>query len=139
MYGRIYVSRDVNKNIKKTRIRRNEYRRQADDKIAWKLTKDWTDILAKFIRASFKNNNFYNNNWVKDINSISEGYKDALKSDKVSQKVNKKYIDTWNTTIDTLKNIHKQKHLRNKNTNSSRCIGTINILDITSVCNSKKN
>jgi len=134
-----YVPKELNKNVRKTRLRKNEYQRQFEDKIAWNMTKDWSDILSKFIRASFLNQHFYNENWMKDINSISEGYKNALNSEKLSQKTDNKYINTWNTTINTLKNIHDKKHLRNKNMSSSRCSGTLNILDITSVYNSNKN
>jgi len=130
---KVYVAKDVNKNVNKARLRQNEQTRQSDDKLAWMLSKNWADILEKFIKASFLNNNFNKEDWMKDIISIYEGYKNALKSEKISQKQDKLYINTWNTTINTIKNIHQTKDHRTKHENTSKCLGTVNILDITSV------
>ena len=130
---KVYIAKDVNKNVNKSRLRRNEWTRQSEDRISWELSKDWTDILEKFVKASFLNNNFNKDDWMKDIISIYEGYKNALKSEKISQKQNKLYMNTWATTINTLKNVHKTKDYRTKHNNMSKCLGSINILDITSV------
>jgi hypothetical protein len=130
---KVYIAKDVNKNVNKSRLRRNEWTRQSEDRVSWELSKDWTDILEKFVKASFLNNNFNKDDWMKDIISIFEGYKNALKSEKIYQKQKKLYMNTWVTTINTLTNIHKTKDYRTKHKNMSKCLGTINILDITSV------
>jgi len=128
-----YTPKDTNLNIKRTRRRKMEQRRQTDARTAWKLTKDWTDILSKFVRASFLNNSFNDDDWMKNINSISEGYKNSLKSDNISRSLDHLYINAWNTSINTLKNIHKVKRQRVKNISLQKCMGTVNILDITTV------
>ena len=128
-----YIPKDTNLNVKRTRQRQMEQRRQTDARTAWKPTKDWTDILSKFVRASFLNNSFNDDDWMKNINSISEGYKNSLKSDNISRSPDHLYINTWNTSINTIKNIHKVKRQRVKNSSLGKCMGTVNILDITAV------
>ena len=129
----IYIPKRTNENIAKCRIKQNEYQRQIKTKTAWKITKQQGNILIKFVRSSFLNNNFYNDKWIQDIYSIDKRYKSLLKSQQISRDKNNKYIYSWNTTINTLINIHKNKCNTQKNYSENKCEGTLNILDITSV------
>ena len=134
---------DMNKNVKKTKVRRMERVRRANQHIGWSVTRDSSNALAKYVHTSFRNKRFLEDTFKNDIESINKGYIQSLKSQKVPM-VNETYITVWNTTINTLKNIHKHRKVRKNDiyqnvchvntlnsTNYSKCLGTLNILDTT--------
>ena len=104
---------NMNTNIARNRLRRNESVRQTGDQIAWRKTKDYQEVLKKFTYNSIKNDSFKEKVWLTDLDSIDARYKKTLRSLNVPIK-NKKYIDTWNVTINTLKNVHKNQCYREK-------------------------
>jgi hypothetical protein len=140
---------NMNKNVKKTKVRRMERVRRTNQHIGWSVTRDSGNALAKYVQSSFRNKKFLEETFKNDIDSINKGYIQSLKSQKVST-VNKTYINVWNTTINTLKNIHKHRKGRKNDiyqnvclentlnsTNYSKCLGTLNILDMTAKYHSK--
>ena len=104
---------NMNTNIARNRLRRLEGARQTGDRLAWSKTKDYQEVLQKFTYNSIKNDSFKDKAWLTDLESIDAGYKKTLHSLNVPIK-NKKYIDTWNVTINTLKNVHKNQSYREK-------------------------
>ena len=104
---------NMNTNIARNRLRRLEGARQTGDQLAWSKMKDYQEVLQKFTYNSIKNDSFKDKAWLTDLESIDAGYKKTLHSLNVPIK-NKKYIDTWNVTINTLKNVHKNQGYREK-------------------------
>jgi len=140
---------DMNKNVKKTKVRRMERLRLTNQQMGWNITRNSCDVLTKYVLSSFRNKRFLEETFKNDIDSINKGYFQSLKSQKVPT-VNETYIDVWNTTINTLKNIHKHRKERQNDiyqnvcyvntlnsTNYSKCLGTMSILDMTAKYHSK--
>lgn len=92
----------------RNRNRRREKMISRENNKIWEVMKNHTDILKKMVYHSVNNGSFNENNWLQKLESVDKGLKCSLKSYGLEY-YNKRHIKSWDTCIQTLKNVHKKR------------------------------